>query len=52
MSEHLKEAPMSRRQFIQSSVALLFAAQCPVGLSTKALADSGGANGYLGGRGP
>ena len=43
MSEHLKEAPMSRRQFIQSSVALLFAAQCPVGLSTKALADSGGA---------
>ena len=43
MSEHLKEAPMGRRQFIQSSAALLFAAQCPVGLSTKALADSGGA---------
>ena len=43
MSEHLKEAPMGRRQFIQSSVALLFAAQCPVGLSTKPLADSGGA---------
>ena len=35
MSEHLKEAPMSRRQFIQSSVALLFAAQCLWGYRLK-----------------
>ena len=36
MSEHLTAAPMSRRRFMQRSGALLFAAQCPLGLSAKA----------------
>ena len=36
MNEHLKMGSMSRRRFVQSSGALLFAAQCPVGLSRKA----------------
>ena len=43
MNEHLKMGSMSRRRFVQSSGALLFAAQCPVGLSRKAYAGDSGA---------
>ena len=43
MSEHLTTGSMSRRRFVQSSGALLFAAQCPVGLSRRAYASGAGA---------
>ena len=43
MSETLTPRSLSRRRFVQSSGALLFAAQCPVGLSRKAYAGSTGA---------
>ena len=43
MSEHLTTGSMSRRRFVQSSGALLFAAQCPVGLSQRAYASGAGA---------
>ena len=43
MSETLTPRSLSRRRFVQSSGALLFAAQCPVGLSRKAYAGGTGA---------
>ena len=43
MSETLTPGSLSRRRFVQSSGALLFAAQCPVGLSRKAYAGGTGA---------
>ena len=42
MSEQLITSLMSRRRFVQRSGALLFAAQCPVGLSRKAYANGTG----------
>ena len=42
MSEQLTTSFMSRRRFVQRSGALLFAAQCPVGLSRKAYANGTG----------
>lgn len=43
MSDTLTPRSLSRRRFVQSSGALLFAAQCPVGLSRKAYAGGAGA---------
>ena len=43
MSETLTPRSLSRRRFVQSSGALLFAAQCPIGLSRKAYAGGAGA---------
>ena len=43
MSETLTPRSLSRRRFVQSSGALLFAAQCPAGLSGKAYAGGAGA---------
>ena len=43
MSDALTPRSLSRRRFVQGSGALLFAAQCPVGLSGKAYAGGAGA---------